>query len=64
MSRDADTVDAMARLLRCKAIDLNDERAVMRALLAARFSSGEVVMLCDLAIAAARNQTAEHGALK
>jgi hypothetical protein len=62
MASDIDTIDAMARLLRCKHVDLGDERAVMRALIAARFKAGEIVWFYDHVIAAARAQTAEHGA--
>lgn len=58
---DADKIGTMARLLRCLRVDLGDERAVLRALSAARYTATEIVCLSDAAIEAARIQTAEHG---
>ncbi len=56
-----DTIETMARLLRVNNVDLGDERLVLRALHAARFSSADVDQLAEAAIGEARMQLAEFG---
>jgi glutamine synthetase adenylyltransferase len=51
---DQTVIQEMASVLRSQAVDLRDERAVMRALVAARFRSGDVAALSDAAAAAAK----------
>lgn len=59
---DNETIDLMARVLRCREADLGDERSVFRVLLAeGRFQSGEVLALYERAIERARSQAAENG---
>jgi hypothetical protein len=57
-----ETVELMARVLRCREVDLGDEREVLRVLQAARFPAVDIVMLSDKATDEARRQSAEFGA--
>jgi hypothetical protein len=58
---EADMVGMMARVLRALHIDLDDERAVLRALNSANYRAGDVVLLHADAITEARKQNAEFG---
>lgn len=49
-----DTIATMAVLLRTLGTDLDNEREVMRALIGARYRSGDVMLFMDRAIARAR----------
>lgn len=56
MKRDAILISEMARVLRCKSVDLGDERAVVVALTSSRYGQGDVYACMDAAIEEARKQ--------
>lgn len=59
---DDETIDLMARLLRCKKTDLGNEADVLRTLNSdSRFLAGEVMTLHERAIERAHLQNIEFG---
>lgn len=62
---DDETIDLMARVLRCREADLGEERDVIRKLNAVgKFNAREVLTFYERAIERAHAQNIEHGSFQ